>query len=195
MTTRFSLSPLKTVVVASVMLVSAASTAQAQVAKFKQITDAVPSKFFDAATSAPDPSNPNKLIIGFNSGFDPTTFVANDFRASSLPFSNRAAMDTISFTVKAPTGYYISKITYTQRGTGFTGRTSSSMGGATWVVAGHAASLGVFTSDPGLSGTADVAAMKLTSVPVSITVSLFASTGSVAVTSADVRVQLVPQLP
>ena len=102
-------------------------------------------------------------------------------------------MDTISFVVKAPFGFYISKIIYTQRGTGSTGRTSVSAGGATWVVAGHAANLGVFRSDPGLSGTADLTSLKLTSVPVSITVSLFASTGAVTVTSADVVAQLIPR--
>ena len=194
MNPRFSLSPYRTrmasakiVIVACVLLSSAASSVQAQVAKFKQITDAVPSRFFDAAASAPDPANPNRLIIGFNSGLDPTTFTPVDF----LAFSNRVAMDTISFIVKAPFGFFISKIIYTQRGAGSTGRTSVSAGGATWVVAGHAANLGVFRTDPNLSGTADLAALKLTSVPVSITVSLFASTGSVAVTSADVLVQLV----
>ena len=176
----------KTTLVASIMIVGAASSAQAQVAKFKQITDAVPSKFFDAATSAPDPSNLNRLIIGFNSGLDPATFQPADFVA----FSNRVAMDTISFLVKAPLGYYISKIIYTQRGAGSTSRTSVSAGGATWVVNGHAASLGVFRSNPNLIGTADVAALKLGSVPVSITASLFASTGAVAITSADVVVEL-----
>jgi len=196
MNPRFSLSPCsthtpsaKTVVVALAILLSAASSVQAQVARFKQITDAVPSRFFDAATSLPDPSNPNRLIIGFNSGLDPTTFLPADFVA----FSNRVAMDTISFVVKAPFGFYISKIIYTQRGTGSTGRTSVSAGGATWVVAGHAANLGVFRSDPGMSGTADLTSLKLTSVPVSITVSLFASTGAVTVTSADVVAQLIPR--
>jgi len=179
----------RTIVVAIVMLLSAGSSVQAQVARFKQITDAVPSKFFDAATSAPDPSNPNRLVIGFNSGLDPTTFLPADFVA----FSNRVAMDTISFLVKAPLGYYISKIVYTQRGAASTGRTSVSAGGATWVVAGHAANLGVFRGDPSLTGTADVTALKLTSVPVSVTVSLFASTGAVTVTSADALVQLVPR--
>jgi hypothetical protein len=175
-----------------IALFSAASEAQAQVVTFKSIRDAVAGKFFDAATTAPDPANLNRLVIGFNTGFNLTTFIANDFRASALPFSNRSAMDTISFTVKAPTGFYIAKITYTERGTGFTGRTSVSAGGATWVVAGHPGSLGVFSNDPNLSRTADLTAARMTSVPVSITVSLFASTGSVAVTSADVVVTVLP---
>ena len=182
-------------IIAGLVVVNGAATAQAQVVKFSSINDAVPLMFFSAAASAPAPSNPNRLIIGFNSGFDPTTFLANDFRASTLSFSHRTAMDTISFKIKAPLGFYVSKITYTQRGTGFSGRTSSSSGGATWVVAGHSASLGIFSTDPTLIGTANVKAMKLTSVPVSITVSLFAGSGSVAVTSADVLVEVLPLLP
>src|SRR6185503_15385291 len=101
-----------------------------------------------------DLSNPNKLLIGFNTGFDPRAFTTAQFVASS---TRRVAMDTISFTVNAPVGFYVSRITFTQRGTGWTCRTCSSGGAATWIVAGHPASLGVFTNNPALSGTADVA--------------------------------------
>lgn len=185
---------------ATVMMLSAAARAQDPVASpppdpavtFSGIHDAEPAKFFDAATTAPDPANANRLIIGFNAGFDPTTWLANDFRASALPFSRRSAMDTISFTIEAPSGFFISKIIYSQQGIGSDARGSVSAGGATWVVAGVPATLGVFTSDPTLSGTADISALNLTSVPVSITDSLFASTGGVAVTSADVHVELLP---
>jgi hypothetical protein len=172
------------------MLLNIAVPAHAQTARFKSIRDAVPLKFFDAATTKPDPSNPNKLIIGFNSGLDPTTFTTTQFVASS---TRRVAMDTISFTVNAPAGFYVSRVTFTQRGSGFTCRTCSSAGAATWVVAGHPASLGVFTNNPGLTATADLTALKLVSVPVSITDSLFASTGSVTITGADVLVQLLPR--
>ena len=60
-------------------------------------------------------------------------------------------------------------------------------------MAGHAASLGVFTSNPNLTGTADVAALKLVTVPVSITESLFSASGSVMVANADVLVQVLPR--
>ena len=173
-------------------VLSAASQAQAQVVTFKAVRDAIPGKFFDATRSTLDPANPNQLVIGFNSGFDPTTFIANDFRASALPFSNRAAMDTLSFTLKAPAGFYVATVTYTQAGTGSTGRTDVSLGGATWLVASHPFLLGNFSSNPNLSRTVDLRASKLTSVPVVITVSLFASTGTVAVTSASVVVTLLP---
>jgi len=173
-----------------VTLLNLAAPAQAQTVRFKSILDAVPAKFFNAATTTADPSNPNKLIIGFNTGFDPTAFTTAQFVASS---TRRVAMDTISFTVNAPVGFYVSRITFTQRGTGWTCRTCSSGGAATWIVAGHPASLGVFTNNPALSGTADVAALKLVTVPVSITDSLFATTGSVSITGADVVVTLIPR--
>jgi len=172
------------------MLLNVAVPAQAQVARFKSIRDAVPSKFFNAATTAADPANPNKLIIGFNTGLDPTTFTSAGFVVS---FTRHVAMDTISFTVNAPTGFYVARITFTQRGSGFTCRTCSSAGAATWVVAGHPATLGEFTNNPTLTATADLTALKLASVPVSITDSLFATTGSVTITSADVTVQLLPR--
>jgi hypothetical protein len=171
-----------------------ASPAPDPVVTFSRIHDAEPAKFFDAATSAPDPTNANRLIIGFNSGFDPTTWLANDFRASALPFSRRAAMDTINFTIDAPSGFYISKITYSQEGIGSVARGSMSFGGATWSVSGVPATLGAFTNNPTLSATADLTALNLTSVPVSITESLFASTGGLAVTSAAVLVELLPLL-
>jgi hypothetical protein len=181
----------RVVVAASLLIVTSLSgVAHAQVAKFKSIHDAVPSKFFDAATTAADPSNPNRLVIGFNSGLDPTNFLTAQFVAFS---SRRSAMDTISFTVNAPTGFYVSKIIYSQRGAGSTCRTCSEAGAATWVVAGHPASLGVFTSDPTLTASADVTAMKLTTVPVSITDSLFAASGSLMITAADVLVRLLPK--
>jgi hypothetical protein len=170
------------------MCLSIAVPAQAQSVKFKSIHDAEPSKFFDAASTKVDPLNPNRLIIGFDSGLDPTTFTTAQFVAAA---ARRVAMDTISFDVTAPAGYYVAKITYTQRGTGWTCRTCSSAGAAEWVVAGHPASLGVFSNNPALTATADLTALKLVTVPVSITDSLFATTGSVSITGADVRVKLL----
>jgi hypothetical protein len=177
----------------AVLVLSTASTAHGQEVTFSQIRDAVPLKFFEAEETRPSPLNPNNLIIGFGSGLGPA-WTARDFRASTLPFSNRSAMDTIGFLVEAPSGYYISKIIYTQRGNGFTNRTAVQAGTSDWVVAGFPSNLGAFSSNPNLSGTADLSELKLTSVPITITVSLFAAaTGSVAITSADVLVEVLPQ--
>src|SRR4051812_34163265 len=146
--------------------------APAPVARFVTIADAVALNFFEATTSAPDSVDSNTLRIGFDSGADPTTLIARDFRASALPFSHKSAMDTISFTIEAPAGHFISRVIYAQEGTGATGRTDISAGGATWVVAGIPDDLGVFSNDPNLSGTVDLTSLRLRSVPVSITVSL-----------------------
>src|SRR5262245_26177339 len=170
-------------------VLSAASNAQAQVAKFSAIRDAVPSRYFDATTTHPDPSNPNLLIIGFASGVDPLTLGPNGFVAWS---SNRVAMDTISFKVTAPAGFYVAKITYTQNGAVSTSRTRTTAGSAMWVVNNSPASLGTFTGSPGVVGTADLTKLKLTSVPVSITPSLFASVGAITLTNASVLVELAP---
>ena len=171
------------------------SPSPAPVARFVGIADAVPLNFFEATTSAPDSVDSNILRIGFDTGSDPTTLIARDFRASALPFSHRSAMDTISFTIEAPDGHFISKVIYAQEGIGATGRTDISAGGVTWVVAGIPNSLGVFSNDPNLSGTVDLTSFRLSSVPVSITVSLFASTGSVAVTGAAVHAELTADSP
>jgi hypothetical protein len=179
----------------SEVLQAVACEGSGSAARFVGLTDAAPLEFFEASASAPDPLDPNSLVIGFGTGSDPTTFVGRDFRASALPFSHRTAMDTIGFTIEAPPCQFISKVTYTQQGTGATDRTSVSAGGATWVVAGVPRTLGVFSNDPSLSGAVDLTSLRLTSVPVSITVSLFASTGSVAVTGAGVHVELLPLPP
>jgi hypothetical protein len=168
------------------------------VASFSDITDAVPGRFFDAATTVVDEADPNRLVIGFNEGFDFRTWKFNDFRASTLAFSHGSAMDTISFIVAAPEGYYISSITYTQRGAGYVLRTGKAAGMANWVVGEYAADLGAFGTNPTLSQTIDLTEFKMTRVPVSISNSLFSfstpalGAASVALTSADVRVELLP---
>src|SRR5690242_2078727 len=45
------------------------------VARFVGISDAVPSNYFDARTTAPDPLDPDSLVIGFEKGSDPATLV------------------------------------------------------------------------------------------------------------------------
>ncbi len=183
----------------SMVLLSGGAVAHAQVVTFSDVNDAVPKRFFNPATTRPSSLNPNTLIIGFHpSTIDFTTLKTADFKASTTSFSYNNAMDTISFRVRAPKGYYIAKITYTQRGTGSVLRTGQVSGGTHWVVGDLASSLGVFTISPGLTRTLDLSAFKLTYVPVSITASLFAfatpSLGSATLrlTGAEVRVSLLP---
>jgi hypothetical protein len=163
---------------------------------FVDITDAVAGRFFDATTTAADPADPNRLIIRFNTGRDPASWRANDFRASTAAFSHLSAMDTISFRVVPPDGYYVSKITYTQQGTGSAVRTGVARGGSNWVVGDYAADLGTYATNPSLSETIDLTGLHLAYVPVSITSGLHAFTpplvgsASVAITGAEVTVEV-----
>ena len=179
------------------VLGASAATVQGQSAvRFVGIDDAVPSRFFDPATSQ---ATGNKLVIGFNTGRDPATWKLNDFMASTAANRHLSAMDTISFTVEAPPGYYITKITYTQKGTGSVSRTGKASGSATWVVGNFAYQLGTFTTNPNLSKSLDLRQQRWTSVPVSITPALFVSStptsgaASVSITSAQVVVEVAPK--
>lgn len=164
-------------------------------ASFTEIRDAVPGRFFDSDNTV---ANGNTLRIGFNTGLDFRTFRYNDFRASSTSFSHPNAMDTISFRVSAPEGYYIASITYSQRGTGSVLRTGRAAGMTNWVVGKIAADLGTFGTNPTLSDTIDLTGLNLTDVPVSISNSLFAfstpllGSATVGVTGAEVVVELSP---
>jgi hypothetical protein len=182
----------------AVLIFSAASTARAQTVTFTEITDAVPGRFFDAAATAPDASNANRLHIGLHTGIDFRTLKYRDFRASSTSFSYGSAGDTISFRVTAPEGYYIARITYTQRGAGSVVRTGRAAGITNLVAGDVAAGIGDFATNPSVSGTIDLTGRGMTSVPVSITNTLFAfstpllGSATVGITSADVFVELQP---
>jgi hypothetical protein len=187
-------------IVATFALVIVASTAHAQSVTFTSLRDAVPEKFFDAATSVADPANPNRLIINFNSGFDLTTFTFNGFAATTGPFGLSSAMDTVSFDIVVPEdciGCYVASVTYTQKGVGTVLRSGTAQGAASWMVADVPAQLGFFGSDPTLTGTVDVSALQLRTVPVAITASLFAWSSprfgfaSTMITDAEVVVEIV----
>jgi hypothetical protein len=183
---------------AIVILVNAAVSAQAQTAAFSVIDDAVGSRFFEPATTRVDPIDRNRLIIGFNTGLDTALLKYREFRASTAAFSYTSAMDTISVKIAAPAGYYIAKVTYTQRGTGVVLRTGKAAGGTTWTVGDVSRPLGTFGTNPALTGTVNLTGQNRTVVPVSVTTSLFAfatpslGSASVQVTGADLSVQLLP---
>ena len=182
-------------------IVGSAVPAGAQNVAFVDIRDAVPLKFFNPGSEAThaDPAAPNTLVIGFESGRDSGNLLDDEFRASTASFGNRIAMDTISFMVVAPLGYYVASISYEQGGVGSTLRVADAAGATTWVINGQPASLGFFRADPTLARTVTFSDSQLTVVPVSITTSLSAfaatpSTGfaSVEVTSAKVVVTVAP---
>jgi len=181
----------------TVLAWSIVAVVQAQTVTSSDITDVVPSSFFDAATTTPDPDNGNKLLIGFNTGFDPETWTVNEFTASTAAFPHAFAMDTISFLIVAPKDYYIARITYTQTGAHAASRTSRAAGGVHWVVDGVAAELGLFNTAPTLSGTVDLTGQNKLLVPVSITCGLFTfalpmvGSATISITSAEVLVELL----
>lgn len=175
-----------------VLVFGQATDAQAQVAEFNRIRDAVPGKFFDADTTDPGNKNPNALVIGIDSGLDTKTFTSNNFAVSTLPFANRLASDAISFRVVAPEGFYVAKIVYKQKGTFSTLRGAVQRGTALWTVAGFPNLIAEFV-DPNLTASVNLDELKRTTVPVSISVSLFAGpTGSLEITDARVVVTLAP---
>jgi hypothetical protein len=163
------------------------------------VRDAVPNRFFDPATSGKDPLNPNRLVIGFHSGMDWTTWKATDFRASSAAYSYTTAMDTLHVTITAAKECYcyISKITYSQKGTGAVARIGFAGGAANWVVEGVAQNLGTFATNPTLSRSM-VPAGRPTTVSMSVTVNLssFATSSlgaaSLLLREADVLVEVLP---
>ena len=171
-----------------------------QYTRFVDINDALPARFFDAGATAPDPTDPNRLVIAFHTGLDPATFKVNDFRASSAAFNHLSAMDTISFKIEAPKGQRIAKVIYTQRGSGSQIRLGRAAGATHWVVGEYAAQLGVFGTNPSLVGVADFSAQPQAVVDVSITTGLFAfaaptsGSASIEVTGAEVQVELVPAI-
>jgi hypothetical protein len=151
--------------------------------------DAVPGRNFDAATST---YADGVLTIGIDSGSDPNTFVSNAFQASNFAYFPRTTSDTISFVVVAPEGFYVAGLTYEQQGFNSTGRTAVQRGNTHWVVAGYPALIGEYTN-PNVSGSVDLTALQATSVPVSITASLFVGPGgNIAITAASVTVTLAP---
>jgi hypothetical protein len=185
---------ISSIIIAPALLLAAVTGAQAQVvAEFSQLRDASPGKFFDATKTTPSSANANQLNIGFNTGTDPLTFVSNEFRATTQAFGNRLADDTISFVVTAPAGFYVASLTYSQQGTASTARTAQQNGDSQWTVAGFPAVIAEYAGNPTVTGVVDLTPLQPASVPVSITVSLFAGpTGDIALTSASVVADIKP---
>jgi len=168
---------------------SLATSASAQ--SFTDIRDAAPNRNFSATTSS---SSDGVLTIGLDTGYDPSTFVNNTFRASNLSYFPRSTSDTIAFVVTAPSGSHIATITYSQSGVVNSSRTAVQRSAVHWTVGGFPSVITDFGA-PNLSATVDVGALNLSSVPVSITAALFVGpTGDIQITSASVTVTLAPDV-
>ena len=182
-------------------ILAAVIPAQAQSVVFAEVRDAVPLKFFSAATTAPDAVNPNSLVIGFESGRDSGDSLDDEFRATTRTSGNRVAIDTLSFNIVAPPGYYVASVTYEQEGSGAILRVADARGASSWVVNNQPLALGMFRTNPTVAGTALLNNAKPIVVPVSITTSLFAfappSAGeaTIEVTAAKVTATIAPLDP
>lgn len=181
------------------LILSIASSAQAQTVTFSAFNDALPARCYNPATTAPDSANANRLKIGIHTGSIPGTFaqsaacVASDAGPTSM-------LDTISFLITAPANYYIKKITFTQSGTTYGARGGAGFRGATWVVDDDA--LTVPTTASGWSATVDytLTGQKKTEVPVAITTFLAAGggslrTGTASASNPSVLVELAELVP
>ena len=103
------------------------------------------------------------------------------------------ADDTFSFVVTAPAGFYVASLTYSQQGTASTVRTAQQNGDTQWTVAGFPAVIAEYAGNPTVTGVVDLTPLQPASVPVSITVSLFAGpTGDISLTSASIVATLKP---
>jgi hypothetical protein len=182
----------------AILVLATGSAASAQSVLFYDINDAVSGKDFDAQTTSPDPLNPNRLKIGFSAGTDPSNWTNNAFTVSTAAFYRKSAMDTISFVVQAPEGFYVSAVTYSQTGSGSAVRLGTADGGANLVVDGQGYGLGLYSTNPTLSETVDLTGQAKTVVSVSVTNAMFVNappnSGSarLSLTGAFVEVQLQP---
>lgn len=170
------------------LAIAVAPPVHAQTAAFSDIADAVPGRCYDSATTRPDSTDPNRLIIGMNSGIVPGTFgtPAGCQATDSAP----SVMDTIAFVVTAPDGFYVSRLSFTQMLATSGSRGGRGFAGSQWVVAGDARSAGG-------TAVADLIGQNKTVVPIKITTFLAAAgdsvrSGSATASNASVLVELAP---
>lgn len=174
-----------------------ASSAQAQTATFSNINDADLGSSFDSSTTAPDPANPNRLVIGFHSGFN-SQWINTQFKASTAAFHRSGATDTMCMRISAEDGYYISGITYSQFGFGSILRTGSARGSISFVVNDLAAGVAGFGTNPTLARTFDLTGQGETVVRFCVTPALTAfatvtlGSASITLSSAQVVADLLP---
>ena len=179
------------------------ASAQNAINIFTEIRDAVPLRYFDPATTAAQPGDPNTLVIGFH-GTDAVRFRAALQDGNTI--GTRLAADTLSVVVTAPSGQYIASITCHLSGRGAVDTPGDARAAANLVVNGQPVDLGSFGGAQfpstgaawSSSQTITFENQALTSVPVSLTANLFAfavnalASAEVDLTSATIVVALTP---
>lgn len=133
-----SLRGARAAIVAGICALAMAGRADAQSVTFSAIDDAAAGVCYDPATSAPDPTDPNRLLIGVHSGVSSTSWTNTACVASTAAFHARQMSDTIAVRIEAPAGFYISRVTFAQVGSAQSSRVGQVFAGAQWVVDGDA---------------------------------------------------------
>ena len=169
--------------VAALLSLGIVSSARAQHATFSNYNDASASHCYNPATTAPDATNLNRLIIGMLAC------------TAAAPNGTTVIMDSFSFRITAPAGYYVSKVTFTQNGTSGGSRGGAGYRAATWVVDDEA--FPVSSTTTGWEAIVDLSLQRKSVVPVSITTFLAAFgitvvSGSASASSPAVVVELLP---
>lgn len=161
----------------TILVTILATAAQAQTATFSGFRSI--GGCYSAPATAPDPLDPNRLIIG-------TTACT-----ASSPNGTRVIMDTFTFNVEAPLGFYISRIIFTQNMVTSGSRGGMGFAAKSWVV-----------DDEALMGieSPDLSQKRKTILPVSITTFLSAFgiqvvSGSASASNPVVTVELSPLSP
>ncbi|WP_413290411.1 hypothetical protein [Bdellovibrio sp. HCB337] len=121
---------------AIVMLTAIVSSAKAQSVSFENISDRVPGRNYNPASTMVDSSNANKLLIGIHSGYDLVTWTNTAFIASTGGFHTRTATDTFNVDIIAPAGYSISRIIYKQTIANGKTRIASFSSNLSWTIDG-----------------------------------------------------------
>jgi hypothetical protein len=188
-----------------IMLITTfATVAQAQSVSFQNITDSVPGRNYDPATSVADPANPNKLLIGIHSGYDLNSWSNLAFLASTGGFATTNTKDSLSVDIVAPPGFGISQIIYTQTIQASKTRIATYSSNISWTVDGakqvvSAATPGIKTSSYQLAEPKAVVRVQLDSAlsatnRVYITPTRYATAGDagIMILTPALQVQLVP---
>jgi hypothetical protein len=171
-------------------------SANAADATFAAVNDTVVGFYLNSATTAPDPASPNTLVFGLHSGF--SGFASTEFRASATSGATGFAMDTITFQITAPAGYYIERVTYNQTVSASTSGAGSSTNARTDLsVGGIAVTATQGSGLPTSSKIVDLAALRLSRTQMTVVPTLTARAGlrgsaGISLTYAAVSVTLAP---
>jgi hypothetical protein len=150
-------------------LVGLVAPLEAQEATFTDLRDLVPTRCFSVPLTA---VGADAVDIGFESGFNSTSWTSNAFIASTKSFHSRTATDTFTFTVTAPPGKRLTRIHYNQAGTRFLERSTYWAANGTGALTVNGAALPFSFTFPTLSKTVDLTGQNIESTTVSIQVSL-----------------------